>query len=111
MPAGSPNGRRAKVEALLGIGRSGVERKASHVSECAGGRVVRELDGMIGAMAQPRLPVWFPATIVVFVALLFLVAYVTDPPMAYMLAGLMVACFAVTRFVDRAVGSDETSER
>ena len=63
-----------------------------------------------GQMSERAVPTWFPVVIGAFVVLLLFVAYAADPPMAYLLAGLMIACFAVTRIVDCAFDSDETPE-
>ncbi|MDO5697426.1 MAG: hypothetical protein Q4G51_05575 [Dermatophilus congolensis] len=58
-----------------------------------------------------RLPGWFPAVITAFIGVLLFIAYEADPPMAYLIAGLLVAFFVITRIVDRAVEDEpETSE-
>lgn len=61
-------------------------------------------------MRERSLPLWFPITIVTFVAVLFVVAYEADPPMAFLMAGLMAAFFLVTRIVDRQVDARERRE-
>lgn len=61
-------------------------------------------------MHERSLPAWFPAVIVAFVALLLFIAYEADPPMAYLIAGLIVTYFLITRIVDRQVGAEEEPE-
>ncbi len=61
-------------------------------------------------MSERVVPTWFPVVIGAFVVVLLFVAYAADPPMAYLLAGLMVSCFAVIRVVDRFIDSEETPE-
>lgn len=93
---------------------AGRERKPSHVANVLVEELKGGVGGMIGVMSQPRVPAWFPATIVAFVALLLLVAYAADPPMAYLIAGLMAAYFLVSRIVDLRVdrrSSEQTREK